>query len=194
MDLLSLDSGLASTGFSLTKDHHCAWEKETKRFKMLRGEIIVLCFALEHTIELAIADLILPATSLRSPDWLHRRHDEFQHEILEGLDLRRKMEILCSLLDTRCPKQRGSIKELRSLFNQIRSLRNNMAHCPVIFEAISQKSVLLRPLLETTKGYIHITDKLITLNKNNILKSAEILSTLMNKMHSRKRNSEIVHL
>lgn len=192
MDLFTLDSGLFSDGFGLTKGHHRTWATETKRFKTVRGEIIVLCFELEYTIGLAISDLLLPVKSLRSPDWLHQRHVVFHSEVLEQFDLRRKMEILCSLLSSRFPRQGETIRELRSLFSQIRSLRNMMAHSPVVFKAVSRKSETLQPYLETSKGYIHITDKYLAMNKSNVLKAAKLLGSLMRKVGRSKRRSATV--
>ena len=184
---MPLDSGLASVGFSLSKHHHKRWSIETKHFKIIRGDVIVLCFELEYLIGDAIANLLLPVLSIRSQNWLQKRHEELHREILDGFDLRRKIDILCSLLLSRFPHQKEKINELRSLLNQIKTLRNNMAHCPVIFKAVRKDSDLLQPYLETPKGYIHITEKRIKLNQANVVKAVEIINDLMRRILRRRR-------
>jgi hypothetical protein len=132
----------------------------------------VLCFELERSIEDTIANLLLPALSGRSPPWLRRRYQDFHQDILSYFDLNKNIEIIHSMLKKRCPKRKDKISELYSILKQIKNLRNYMAHCPVYFQAIkkSKQSVMLKSLLETPKGFVHVTEGLITEYKKTLRK------------------------
>jgi len=181
---------LVSVGISTSKRHDAKWKTEIRRFKALRGEVITQCFEIESKIDDAIADLMLPARSLRSPKWLHQRHADFHQEILSHFDLRWKIETVHTLLLKRFPRSKDKIKKLYSLLNHIKSLRNDMAHCAVRFEAVRHKegSKMLRSFLETRRGPIHVTEALINRYKINVVEATDmLLRLLMSRRHRGKR-------
>jgi hypothetical protein len=190
LTLAVIDSILVSAGFSISKKHDARWRAEIKRFKTLRGEVIVHCFELESKIDDAIADLMLPVRSLRSPKWLQQRHADFHQEILGHFDLRWKIDTLHSLLQKRLPQRKDKLAELHSLLNHIKSVRNDMAHSSVRFEAVkrNERSKLLRTFLETRRGSIHVTEAFINRYKENVIEATDMLLRLMRSVrHRRKR-------
>jgi hypothetical protein len=165
----------------MSKQHEARWRTEIKRFKALRGEVIVQSFEVESKIDDAIADLMLPVLSLRSPKWLQQRHADFHQEILSHFDFRWKIETLRTLLLKRLPRRKDKIGKLHSLLNHIKSLRNDMGHCAVRFEAVRRNggSRILRTVLETRRGPIHITEGFVDRYKMNVVEATDMLLRLM---------------
>jgi hypothetical protein len=187
------DSTLVSFGINSSRRQDSKWKSEISRIRSLRGEIIVRCFELESSIDDAIADLILPVHSLRSPAWLQERHLDFHQEILSRQDLRWKVNLLHSLLIKRISRGKERINTLHSLLNQIRSLRNSMAHCPVRFEVKKARKGAhqLRVFLDTSKGPLQVTQGLIDRYKSNVADATDLLFRLMGQIRRRKTHIRI---
>jgi len=143
------DGALFSDGFSLGPPHEKAWESELQRVQRIRGEVLSAIFEVESSIDYAIADCVLPRTTIRSRGSLWNRHILFQNEVLSHFDLRNKIDILKSLLSHRFPRREKQTVKLISLMNMIREVRNRMAHSPVYFEALEKpvSGRWLRPVL-----------------------------------------------
>lgn len=188
------DGALFADGFSLKPQHNKAWESERQRMQRVRGEVLSAVFEVESSIDYAIADCLLPRTTLRSPSSLAKRHYLLQNEILTHFDFRKKIEILESLLSQRFPRRDKQIKELISLMSRIRNVRNRMAHSPVYFEALKKPASgrWLRPHLMTPKGVIHVSDGYMRDFHRNSLQAVTLLRQLMQL--GVRRKPQVVHL
>ena len=186
------DGDLFANGFSSGPQHYNAWESERQRMQRIRGEVLSVVFEVESSIDYAIADCVLPRTTIRSPSSLVKRHSLFQNEILTHFDFRKKIEILESLLSQRFPRREKDIRKLISLMNRIRSVRNRMAHSPVYFEALEKpvSARWLRPHLMTPKGMIHISDGYLRDFRRNSLEAVTLLRQLM-RLGIKRKPTEI---
>jgi hypothetical protein len=180
----AIDSALFSDGFGLAPHHNAEWTKETKRIREVRGEVLSAMFAVEGSVDHAIANLILPhRRSFRIARRAVDRHLLLQNHVLTHFDLRTKIEILGSLLEARFPKKKAAVKAVCSKLDAVRDVRNKIAHCPVYFEALKRKSHghWLRPHLMTVRGTVHLSDGYIRAFKRDALEAAHLLGDVMRK-------------
>jgi hypothetical protein len=176
------DSSIISYGFKLGAHHEKAWKEEAKRVHGLRGDVLATVFEVEATIDYTIGDLLLPfRRSVRSPSWLKHRHILLQNEVLVHFDLRTKIEILCSLMTIRFPKQKNLVRTVSSKLDSIRDVRNKMAHCPVFFEALKKmsKQSWLKAYLMTTRGKVHLSEGYIRAFKRDASESISLIHKIM---------------
>jgi hypothetical protein len=179
-----IDSSIFADGFSIADHHMLALKTETERVRAIRGEVLATVFEVEAKIDYAIGDLILPyKRTVRSPRWLRKRHLLLQNEILSQFQLRTKIDVLLSLLRLRFPKMVPGIAQLRSKLNIIRGVRNNMAHCPVYFEALRKKvsGRWLKPHLMTSHGTVHLSDGYVRAFKRDAAEARTLLDQVMKK-------------
>jgi hypothetical protein len=188
-----IDGALFANGISVRPHHAKAWETERERIQRIRGEVLSTVFEVESSVDYAIADCVLPRTTMRSPGSLVKRHYLLQNEILTHFDLRKKIEIVASLLSQRFSRKQEQIAKLVSLLNRIREVRNRMAHSPVYFEALEKpvSGRWLRPHLMTPKGMIHLSDGYLREFRENSLGAVALVRQLM-RLGIRTKPAEIV--
>lgn len=191
---VAVDSTIFADGFELTPQHRSAWLDETKRIRALRGDILIATTELECLIDHALCDLVLPfRRSSHSPQWLRERHNVLQVEVLAHLTLRSKSEILCSLMTRRFSRQASATSELGSVLKRVRDVRNAMAHCPVMFQALRRPSRgrWLRTHLMTSRGPVTLSDGYVQSFQADISHASDLISHIMRKgLHVRDPHVE----